>query len=59
MQEHSSGIKGRVFSLDANSNQQWHRLHPTDRRLDAKKDLEVSQGKLGDRFSRSGKNLFG
>lgn len=29
-------------------------LSSTNRKLDAKKDFEVSQGQLGDRFSRSG-----
>lgn len=28
-------------------------LSPRNRKLDAKKDFEVSQGELGDRFSRS------
>jgi hypothetical protein len=38
---------------DPNTNQQRHCSPPTDRRLDAKKDFEVSQGELGDSFSRS------
>lgn len=50
----SSKDHRQVILPDPKTNQQCHTILGTiNRKLDPKKDFEVSQGELGDRFSRS------